>query len=157
QSTTDIKKSYDDSSKSADRAALVSIFLTTFGTLAAVVAGLFIAFYTAKSISEPLTHLITVAREIGDSGDLDQNIDIHRNDEIGALATTFNNMVSYLKEMASVSMSVAEGDLSVEVVPRSKRDTLGNAFLRMSHGLQDLVRTTRDSAGQVSAGSNQVA
>src|ERR1700689_3854460 len=59
--------------------------------------------------------------------------------------------------MASVSMSVAEGDLSVEVVPRSKRDTLGNAFLRMSHGLQDLVRTTRDSASQVSAGSNQVA
>jgi len=43
--------------------------------------------------------------------------------------------------MASVSMAVAEGDLSVEVVPRSKRDTLGNAFLRMSHGLQDLVRT----------------
>src|SRR5947207_6253418 len=27
----------------------------------------------------------------------------------------------------------------------------------MSHGLQELVRTTRDSAGQVSAGSNQVA
>src|SRR5262249_35705456 len=78
-------------------------------------------------------------------------------DEIGALATTFNNMVAYLKEMAGVSMAVAEGDLSVEVVPRSKRDTLGNAFVRMSHGLQDLVRTTRDSAGQVSAGSNQVA
>jgi len=99
-----------------------------------------VAFYTAKSITEPLTHLITVAREIGDSGDLDQNIDIHRNDEIGALATTFNNMVAYLKEMAGVSMAVAEGDLSVEVVPRSKRDTLGNAFLRMSHGLQELVR-----------------
>ncbi len=66
-------------------------------------------------------------------------------------------MVAYLKEMASVSMSVAEGDLTVEVVPRSKRDTLGNAFVRMSHGLQQLVRTTRDSAGQVSAGSNQVA
>jgi len=59
--------------------------------------------------------------------------------------------------MAGVSMAVAEGDLAIEVVPRSKRDTLGNAFLRMQHGLQDLVRTTRDSAGQVSAGSNQVA
>jgi len=55
-------------------------------------------------------------------------------------------MVAYLKEMASVSMAVAEGDLTIEVAPRSKRDTLGNAFLRMSHGLQDLVRTTRDSA-----------
>src|SRR5205823_11094413 len=127
------------------------------GTFLALLAGGIIAFLTAKSITEPLTHLITVAREIGDSGDLDQNIDIHRNDEIGALATTFNNMVAYLKEMASVSMDVAEGDMTVEVVPRSKRDTLGNAFLRMSHGLQQLVRTTRDSAGQVSAGSNQVA
>jgi methyl-accepting chemotaxis protein len=116
-----------------------------------------VAFYTAKSITLPLIHLITVAREIGDSGDLDQNIDIHRNDEIGALATTFNNMVAYLKEMAAFSMAVAEGNLTVEVVPRSKRDTLGNAFVRMAHGLQEIVRTTRDSAGQVSAGSNQVA
>src|SRR5207244_5036619 len=110
-----------------------SIWITTGGTFFALAAGICIALWTAKSITEPLTHLITVAREIGDSGDLDQNIDIHCNDEIGALATTFNNMVASLNEMASVSMAVAEGDLTVEVVPRSKRDTLGNAFLRMSH------------------------
>ena len=152
-----IIKSHDESDASATRASYLSFGVTTVGTLIALLFGIGAAYKTARSISEPLTHLITVAREIGDSGDLDQNIDIHRNDEIGALATTFNNMVAYLKEMANVSMSVAEGDLTVEVVPRSKRDTLGNAFLRMSHGLQELVRTTRDSAGQVSAGSNQVA
>src|SRR5246500_2979996 len=157
QASSDIKKSQDETTDSANRAGNLSTTLTTGGTLLALIWGFVVAYYTAKSITEPLTHLITVAREIGDSGDLDQNIDIHRNDEIGALATTFNNMVAYLKEMANVSMSVAEGDLTVEVVPRSKRDTLGNAFLRMSHGLQELVRTTRDSAGQVSAGSNQVA
>ena len=157
QSNADITKFLEETTKSAGRMGTMSTWVTTGGTLLALLAGGFIALYTAKSITEPLTHLITVAREIGDSGDLDQNIDIHRNDEIGALATTFNNMVAYLKEMASVSMAVAEGDLTVEVVPRSKRDTLGNAFLRMSHGLQELVRTTRDSAGQVSAGSNQVA
>jgi methyl-accepting chemotaxis protein len=157
QTSADIKKSGTETSESADRASKISFGFTIFGTFLALLVGIGAAYKTSKSISEPLTHLITVAREIGDSGDLDQNIDIHRNDEIGALATTFNNMVAYLKEMASVSMSVAEGDLSVEVVPRSKRDTLGNAFLRMSHGLQELVRTTRDSAGQVSAGSNQVA
>jgi methyl-accepting chemotaxis protein len=157
QCKKEIKEVADLASKSADTASTVSLWMTIGGTLFAVIAGFLVAISTAKSITEPLTHLMTVTREIGDSGDLDQNIDIHRNDEIGALATTFNNMVAYLKEMASVSMAVAEGDLTVEVVPRSKRDTLGNAFLRMSHGLQDLVRTTRDSAGQVSAGSNQVA
>jgi len=157
QTTSEITKGFEANTKSAAKASAWSSGVTTAGTLLAILFGVLVAYYTAKSITLPLTHLITVAREIGDSGDLNQNIDIHRNDEIGALATTFNNLVAYLREMAGVSMAVAEGDLSVEVVPRSKRDTLGNAFLRMSHGLQEIVRTTRDSAGQVSAGSSQVA
>src|SRR2546427_10915745 len=155
QSNSDIRKFLDDTTKSAGRMSTFSTWITTGGTFLALLAGGFIALYTAKSISDPLGHLITVAREIGDSGDLDQNIDIHRNDEIGALATTFNNMVPYLKEMATVSASIAEGELAVEIAPRSKRDTLGNAFVRMSHGLRDLVRQRRDSASQGSAGPNQ--
>jgi methyl-accepting chemotaxis protein len=157
QANTDISKALAQSESTASTASRLSFGIVVVGTLFAIGFGLFKAVGTAKSITEPLQHLITVAQEIGNSGDLDQNIDIHRNDEIGALATTFNNMVAYLKEMASVSMAVAEGDLAVEVTPRSKRDTLGNAFVRMSHGLQEIVRSTRDSASQVSAGSNQVA
>jgi methyl-accepting chemotaxis protein len=157
QANTDIGKARTQSEAAASLANKVSFGIVVFGPLFAIGFGFFKAVTTAKSITEPLQHLISVAQEIGNSGDLDQNIDIHRNDEIGALATTFNNMVAYLKEMASVSMAVAEGDLAVEVTPRSKRDTLGNAFVRMSHGLQEIVRSTRDSASQVSAGSNQVA
>jgi methyl-accepting chemotaxis protein len=157
QANTDTSKALTQSESAASTASKLSFGIVVFGTLFAIGFGLFKAVGTAKSITEPLQHLITVAQEIGNSGDLDQNIDIHRNDEIGALATTFNNMVAYLKEMASVSMAVAEGDLAIEVTPRSKRDTLGNAFVRMSHGLQEIVRSTRDSASQVSAGSNQVA
>ena len=157
QASSDISKALSESQSVAQRASTISAFIVVISALSAIAFGLFTAFKTSKSITEPLQHLITVAQEIGDSGDLDQSIDIHRNDEIGALATTFNNMVAYLKEMASVSMAVAEGDLTVEVVPRSKRDTLGNAFLRMNLGLQEIVRTTRDAASQVSAGSNQVA
>ncbi len=157
QANTDIGKARAQSEAAASFANRVSFVIVVVGTMFAIGFGLFMAVRTAKSITEPLQHLISVAQEIGNSGDLDQNIDIHRNDEIGALATTFNNMVAYLKEMASVSMAVAEGDLAIEVTPRSKRDTLGNAFVRMSHGLQEIVRSTRDSASQVSAGSNQVA
>src|SRR5208283_4497898 len=154
---TDISKELQDSQAVAARASTISGAVIVVGTLLAIAIGILGAYRTAKSITEPLQHLITVARETFDSGDLDQNIDIHRNDEIGALATTFNNMVAYLKGMAAVSMGVAEGDLTLEVTPRSKRDTLGNAFVRMSHGLQEIVRSTRDGASQVSAGSNQVA
>jgi methyl-accepting chemotaxis protein len=157
QANSEISKAQTESQTLAQRASLWGGVIIVLGTLVAIALGTLGAYRTAKSITEPLQHLISVAREIGDSGDLDQNIDIHRNDEIGALATTFNNMVAYLKEMAAVSMAVAEGDLTMEVAARSKRDTLGNAFLRMSHGLQEIVRATRDGASQVSAGSNQVA
>jgi methyl-accepting chemotaxis protein len=157
QANTDMGKALTDSQDAAKKASNISLVIIILGTFSAMIFIGFTAIRTVKSITEPLQHLIAVAREIGDSGDLDQNIDIHRNDEIGSLATTFNNMVAYLKEMATVSMAVAEGDLTIEVSPRSKRDTLGNAFQRMSHGLQQIVRSTRDGASQVSAGSNQVA
>jgi methyl-accepting chemotaxis protein len=157
QANTDMSRTLNDSQIAASHASSYSFLIIVIGTIGAMIFIGFNAVRTAKSITEPLQHLIAVAREIGDSGDLDQNIDIHRNDEIGALATTFNNLVAYLKEMAGVSMAVAEGDLTIEITPRSKRDTLGNAFQRMSQGLREIVQSTRDGASQVSAGSNQVA
>ena len=98
-----------------------------------------------------------VAQQIGEAGDLDHEIDIQRNDEIGGLARTFAGMVNYLKEMASVSEAIAGGNLGVEVKARSKNDTLGNAFARMTAGLRNLVRDGRDAATQVASASNQVA
>src|SRR5467141_3577492 len=74
QSNADITKFLDQTTKSANTASSVSAFVTIGGTLLALVAVGSVAVWTAKSITEPLTHLITVAREIGDSGDLDQNI-----------------------------------------------------------------------------------
>src|SRR6185369_15387867 len=66
-------------------------------------------------------------------------------------------MVVYLREMAAVSESIAGGDLTVSVQPRSKSDTLGNAFARMVEGLRNLVRNVRDAASQVASASGQVA
>jgi methyl-accepting chemotaxis protein len=59
--------------------------------------------------------------------------------------------------MAAVSEAIAGGDLTMQVQPRSKRDTLAHAFLRMLEGLRTLVRNVRDGAAQVASGSNQVA
>jgi methyl-accepting chemotaxis protein len=157
EASRSVRKAQDESNASAASATLVSTILTTVGTLIAVVLGGLIAFYTAKSIKEPLNHLIEVARRIGDSGDLDQSIDIHRNDEVGVLAENFNKMIVHLKEMAFVSAAIAEGELSVSVQPRSQQDTMAKAFARMTHGLRDLVRQGRESASQVASGASQMA
>ena len=80
-----------------------------------------------------------------------------RNDEIGGLARTFSLMVTYLKEMAGVSEAIAEGNLVITAKPRSKNDTLGSAFTRMTEGLRSLVRNGRDAALQVAGAANEVA
>jgi methyl-accepting chemotaxis protein len=152
-----IRKAYEDSNARAASATSWSTGITTIGTLAAALLGVFIAFRTAKSIKDPVHHLIEVAHRIGETGDLDQSIDIHRDDEVGVLADNFNKMILHLKDMATVSASIAEGKLSVTIQPRSQQDTMAKAFARMTQGLRDLVRQVRDSASQVASGAAQMA
>jgi methyl-accepting chemotaxis protein len=143
--------------KSDETAATATIIISLLSTIVALVLGVMIAFRTAKSITQPLSDLMNVARQIGNTGDLEHSIDLKRDDEIGELSRSFAKMVTYLKEMASVSESIAGGDLTVEVKPRSSHDTLGHAFARMVEGLAGLVRSVRDASSQVASASNQVA
>jgi len=147
----------DERRKSDDSAGNWTITISSLSTLFALLAGAFIAYRTAQSITAPLQGLMQVARGIGNTGDLEHNIDVSRIDEIGELARTFSRMVIYLKEMAGVSEAISSGDLRVEVKPRSSHDTLGNAFRRMVDGLAGLVRSVRDASSQVASASNQVA
>jgi len=143
--------------KSDETAATATVVIALISTLVALALGIAIAFTTARSITEPLGNLMKVSQQIGNAGDLEHEIDLKRKDEIGELARTFATMVTYLKEMAGVSEAIAGGNLMVEVQPRSKNDTLGNAFTRMTSGLRSLVRNVRDASSQVASASNQVA
>lgn len=141
----------------ASTITMVAFIFSFLATIAAVVIGVMVSMKITKQITEPLSSLIGVAREIGNSGDLDQRVTVTSEDEIGELGNTFNNMVGYMKEMAAVSEAIAKGDLTVEVTARSQRDTLGNAFGEMTHGLRSIVESVRGGAAQVASGSDQVA
>jgi methyl-accepting chemotaxis protein len=147
----------DQRRHSDELAATWTILVAVISSLFAIGLGIVIAYRTATGITGPLNRLIHVADQIGQSGDLEHNIDVHGKDEIGQLARTFESMVRYLKEMASVSEAIAGGNLAVEVRPRSANDTLANAFTRMVEGLRGLVRNVRDAASQVASASSQVA
>ena len=151
-------KTANSAAEDSDNSAATLITVVTLGGLFIVIllSGS-ISWRVAKSITGPLSQLIAVAGQIGNTGDLDQKVEINGEDEGAQLARTFNNMVLYLREMAGISEAISGGDLSVEINPRSSRDTLGKAFREMTLGLRNLVKNVRDSAAQVASGSNQVA
>jgi methyl-accepting chemotaxis protein len=152
-----VEQELDEQRKADASSSHWTLAIAILATLIAIGGGGVIGWKTTNSILKPLYTLMMVSKEIGESGDLEHQILIQQNDELGELAKTFKDMVAYLREMSQVSEAIARGDLSVQVRPRSNRDTLANAFMRMVEGLRVLVSNVRDSASQVSSGSNQVA
>src|SRR6267143_762266 len=92
-----IQKALEESNSSATIAATYSSLALTVGTILGALIGMFVAYRTSLSITKPLSALITITREIAETGDLDQKIEIHRDDEIGSLAYHYRNMMLHLK------------------------------------------------------------
>jgi nitrogen fixation/metabolism regulation signal transduction histidine kinase len=85
--------------RSDEVAATYAIVAALVSTLIALIVGTLIAYRTSQGISTPLAQLNLVAKQIGESGNLDHTVDTRGKDEIGELARTFDSMVKYLKEM----------------------------------------------------------
>jgi methyl-accepting chemotaxis protein len=153
QQENGVKSTYEASRKRGRQLLLLGVlaFVVTV-----VVIGV-VSRNTERQITQPLAQLVQVAQDIAEKGDLNQEIHVERDDEVGELSRTFAKMMAYLKEMANVSEAIARGDLVVDVEPRSNSDMLGNAFKNMIQGLRGMVGSVRDASAQVAAGSNQVA
>src|SRR5689334_21617759 len=78
-----VRNQFGTQQKSDDSASKWTLGLSIIFALLTIVGGFGLALYTAKRITQPLKALIAVTREIGDSGDLDQTVDVNRDDELG--------------------------------------------------------------------------
>ncbi|MEE9614739.1 MAG: methyl-accepting chemotaxis protein [Thermodesulfobacteriota bacterium] len=122
----------------------------------AIGMALILGFFISRSISVPVKEMAAAAQSIA-SGDLDVNVNVKSNDELGMMGRSFNDMVAYLKTMAHVAEAIAEGDLRKDVRPNSARDVLGNAFNGMLVGLRDIVGQVRGGADQIASATGQIA
>ncbi|HWR59565.1 MAG TPA: ATP-binding protein [Thermodesulfovibrionales bacterium] len=85
------------------------IFLGFF-TLTVIFTALWVSLRIARAISEPIQRLAEATEEVA-SGNLDVDIGLRRDDEIGLLISSFNHMVRELKESkGSLQSAYAESD-----------------------------------------------
>jgi methyl-accepting chemotaxis protein len=90
-----------------------------------------IFYFFARSITNPLIHLVGAAEKIA-GGDLTVEVaSENRRDEIGTLARAFTGMIQSLKDKSQIAQKIAAGDLTIEAIPLSEADALGNAFSTM--------------------------
>jgi methyl-accepting chemotaxis protein len=96
-----------------------------------------LAVYVTRSLTAPLEEAVRVAEQLA-LGDADVEIPAAGEDEIGKLLVALRHVMEYLRDTSAVAAAIAAGDLTARVTPRSERDLLGNAFLRMSEYLTEM-------------------
>jgi methyl-accepting chemotaxis protein len=140
----------------ARREAGSSKRLVIIVAIISMILALMITLRLARSIIRPLVDMTDAAERIAE-GDVDIDVRVDSDDEIGRLAGAFRCSVAYLKEMACAAELVADGNLSVEVQPRSERDVLGQAFRRMRARLAAALEDIAHSSDSVGSASSEMA
>jgi methyl-accepting chemotaxis protein len=131
------------------RLLLLTAFLGSIGMI-------FLLLVLSKSIVEPLSRMSGFVKDIAE-GNLETAIQVDSRDELGEMGTALLSMSGYLKGMARTAEEISSGDLRSEVVPKSDKDVLGNAFRKMLYGLRSLIKDIHGGAERLASSSTQIA
>jgi methyl-accepting chemotaxis protein len=138
--------------------APVNQMITTATLIGVAVAiGLIlVSIWAATWVAKPISYLAGVANKLAE-GNLQQEINFHRGDEVGLLAESFQRTIVFQSLMAETARKIAAGDLTVHIQPKSAEDELGNAFLQMVSQLRQMINTITENAHQLSRSSEHLA
>ncbi len=133
--------------------AAVQGIVTNIGIFSAAVIAIIalIVSFTIRLIIKPLKNAVPKVKSIA-LGDLDTEIAIQSQDEIGQVLSAMQDMVGNLRGTAVMAEQISTGDLDVQVDILSDKDKLGKALDKMVGSFQG----TADKASQLALGDLNV-
>lgn len=136
----------------ANRINLIMIGVIIVGVIISISMGL----YISRGIIRPIKEIMAATEALA-LGDVNVEVNVNRNDEVGIMAKAFQNMIANTKEQALVAEKLAQGDLSIDVRVRSQEDLLGKKLAEIVAKNNEVMYNITTAAEQVAAGSKQVA
>lgn len=121
-------------------------------------AGVVLAYWLAASLSKPVVELQRSAEQVS-AGDLTAEISVERRDEIGLLASSFNKMVSSLRQIIGNVQEAADRVLAttsqLSAAAEETSASIEQVAASANHFSQT-VSSMNSNVGQVSASTAQV-
>jgi methyl-accepting chemotaxis protein len=147
-SLEDQKKKMETDVRSANIAALAT-------SAVAVLVGLVFAVLMVRALKTGIGKAIAVAEAVA-SGDVSQDVQVERMDEIGKLLGAMQHMIEAERYASNIATKLSEGDLRLDVRPRSDKDMLLISMERMVERLKSVFGEVQSGAQNVAAGSEQL-
>ena len=112
--------------------------------------------FNSRLIRVNLANLMKATKSLAE-GNTDIELEKISNNEFGDLIDELQKLIDHTKEQAAVAEAVADGDLTVNVIPKSELDIMGNALKTMIDKNRTSLSKINDGAIQVLSSSAQVA
>lgn len=114
------------------------------------------AYFVIRTIRVSVSQLSTAAKDIA-LGKVDIKLIKHNNDEFGGLVDEYTKVIENIKYQADIAEEVSNGNLTVQVTPKSSDDLLGNSLKKLVDDNLHAMININDAASQVTVGASQVA
>ncbi len=141
----------DLQSQAEEKLAFIKRFQYYVVTLS-VVTMLIVTGLVQKQIVDPIKKMADISKKLS-VGDLNQNMDFASKDEIGTLATSFNQMISNMNRQALVAEKIADGIFDEKIEVLSEHDVLNKNYIRMTDNLKSMKEEALDLAKEARKGN----
>lgn len=136
-----------------DSGRTAMLWMLGLAGLAAALVGGAVTYWLGTALAEPVRLMAEGARSLS-LGNIDFSITYRNRDEVGALAEAFRQMIGYQRGMADAARRIAQGNLDIEIYPKSDADHLGRSFRLMVDNLCGLIGDVQRNAERIENSSN---
>jgi len=123
--------------------------------IASILLAIFISYWIIQSTTKRISVIAKEAEKIASRAFSTDKLEDSTNDELKPL---FNSLVSInesFREITEHANKVASGDYTVNLIPRSEKDMLGNALNKMTGSLRETTEATKKHTW-LAVGQNQL-
>ncbi|NPC93038.1 methyl-accepting chemotaxis protein [Bacillus sp. WMMC1349] len=136
-------------------AAKPALHMAIYILIGAIILGSILIFFIIRGISKPMNQLVSSAKQIS-NGDLTQKIEVRSKDEIGQLATSFNEMAESLRVLiGTIQESVVNVASSSEQLTASA-DQTSKATEHISLAIEKFSDGAESQSEKVETSSHQL-
>ncbi len=128
----------------------IRIQISIASLFSSIALAMALGIYISQAISKPLSHVTQIAQRVTTESNFDLQVPVTTKDEIGVLATAFNQMVSWVKKYTD-QLQQAHQNLEQKVADRTQQ--LNQTLSKLQQTQAKVIQSEKMSAlGQMVAG-----